>query len=197
MNADVITNLAYPHGTVEGFQDGCNTAHCPADVSCKTVFTRFNGDWAFNRQMKAGMTPTEIVAAEVPEVPVRAPKVAPAPKTPTRKRKPPQRPRGSVHTDKVRELHTQGMLDKEIAAKLGIGRRTVTNIRDSLGLTPHHGVDADQVLRLHTEGLTDRQIADRINQTRVRKINQRTIWGVRKRLGLNPNPSPATTGASL
>lgn len=196
MNADIITDTTHPHSTVEGFEKGCTTGHCPADVSCKTVFTRFNGDYAFRRQINAGMTPVEIIAAEVPEPPVRAPKVAPAPKTPTRKRKPPQRPHGSVHTDKVRALHTQGMLDKEIAAQLGIGRRTVTNIRDSLGLTPHHGVDADQVLRLHTDGLTDRQIADRINQTRVRKINRRTIWGVRKRLGLNPNPAPATTGAS-
>ena len=196
MNSDIITDTTYPHGTIKGLMDGCNTAHCPAEVSCRTVHTRYVGDWAFRRQINAGMTPAEIIAAEVPEPPVRAPKVAPAPKTPTRKRKPPQRPRGSVHTDKVRELHTQGMLDKEIAAQLGIGRRTVTNIRDSLGLTPHHGVDADQVLRLHTDGLTDRQIADRINQTRVRKINRRTVWGVRKRLGLNPNPAPATTGAS-
>ncbi|WP_417540770.1 hypothetical protein [Microbacterium maritypicum] len=197
MNADIITDTTYPHGTIKGFQGGCNTAHCPAEVSCRTVHTRYVGDWAFRRQINAGMTPAQIVAAEVPEAPVRAPKVAPAPKkTPTRKCKPPQRPRGSVHTDKVRELHTQGMLDKEIAAQLGIGRRTVTNIRDSLGLAPHHGVDSDQVLRLHTDGLSDRQIADRINQTRVRKINRRTIWGVRKRLGLNPNPAPATTGAS-
>ncbi|WP_454113574.1 hypothetical protein [Microbacterium maritypicum] len=64
MNADIITNTTYPHGTVEGFQEGCNTAHCPADVSCKTVFTRFNGDYAFRRQINAGMTPAEIVAAE-------------------------------------------------------------------------------------------------------------------------------------
>lgn len=45
MNADIITDTTYPHGTVEGFEGGCNTAHCPADVSCKTVFTRFNGDY--------------------------------------------------------------------------------------------------------------------------------------------------------
>lgn len=196
MSSEILHDQGFPHGTVDGFTLGCRGSRCPSPVACVDVQRLYAGDWAFRRQINAGMTPAEIVAAEVPEVPVRAPKVAPAPKTPTRKRKPPQRPRGSVHTDKVRELHTQGMLDKEIAAQLGIGRRTVANIRDSLGLAPHHGVDADQVLRLHTDGLTDRQIADRINQTRVRKINRRTIWGVRKRLGLNPNPAPATTGAS-
>ncbi|MFF1540468.1 hypothetical protein ACFVWL_10330 [Microbacterium sp. NPDC058269] len=196
MNADIITSTTCPHGTVAGFQEGCTTGHCPADVSCKTVFTRFNGDYAFRRQINAGMTPAEIVAAETPEPPARARKPAPAPKTPTRKPKASQRTSGSAHANHVRELHGKGMLDKEIAAQIGIGRRTVTNIRDTLGLTPHHGVDPDHVLRLHTDGLTDRQIADRINQTRVRKINRRTIWGVRKRLGLNPNPAPATTGAS-
>ncbi|KAB1891027.1 hypothetical protein F6W69_10535 [Microbacterium oxydans] len=142
------------------------------------------------------MTPAQIVAAETPEPPARVRKPAPAPKTPTRKPKASQRASGSAHAAQVRELHGKGMLDKEIAEQIGIGRRTVTNIRDNLGLAPHHGVDPDHVLRLHTDGLTDRQIADRINQTRVRKINRRTIWGVRKRLGLNPNPAPATAGAS-
>lgn len=196
MNADVITSTTYPHGTVEGFQGGCNTAHCPAEVSCRTVHTRYVGDWAFRRQINAGMTPAQIIAAETPEPPARVRKSTPAPETPAPKPKASQRTSGSAHADQVRELHGKGMLDKEIAAQIGIGRRTVTNIRDGLGLAPHHGVDSDHVLRLHTDGLTDRQIADRINQTRARKINRRTIWGVRKRLGLNPNPAPATTGAS-
>ncbi|MFJ6427510.1 hypothetical protein [Microbacterium maritypicum] len=196
MNADIITDTTYPHSTIEGFQGGCNTAHWPAEVSCRTVHTRYVGDWAFRRQINAGMTPAAIVAAEKPELPVRARKPAPAPKAPTRKPKPSQRPSGSAHAGRVRELHGQGMLDKEIAEQIGIGRRTVTTIRDTLGLAPDHGVDADQVRRLPTDGLTDRQIADRINQTRFRKIDRRTIWGVRKRLGLNPNPAPATTGAS-
>ncbi|WP_136053457.1 hypothetical protein [Microbacterium sp. K5D] len=196
MTADIITDTTYPHGTPEGFMNGCRGSRCPAPMACRDVHTRYNGDYAFRRQINAGMTPAEIIAAEKPEPPVRARKPTPAPKPPTRKPKPSQRPSGSAHAMRVRELHAQGMLDKEIAEQIGIGRRTVTNIRDTLGLAPHHGVDADQVRRLHTDGLTDRQIADRINQTRARKINRRTIWGVRKRLGLNPNPAPATTGAS-
>jgi transposase len=196
MNADIITDTTYPHGTTEGFTKGCHGSHCPAPMACRDVLVRYNGDFAFRRQINAGMTPAEIVAAETPEPPVRARKPAPAPKTPARKPRPSQRASGSDHANQVRELHGQGMLDKDIAAQIGIGRRTVTNIRDALGLAPHHGVDADHVRRLHTDGLTDRQIADRINQTRFRKIDRRTIWGVRKRLGLNPNPAPVTTGAS-
>lgn len=196
MNADIITDTTYPHGTVEGFENGCTTGHCPGEVSCKTVFTRYMGDWAFRRQINEGVTPAEIIAKEALEQPAIARKPAPAPKTPTRKPKTPQRRTGSAHAEQVRELHGKGMLDKEIADQIGIGRRTVTNIRDNLGLTPHHGVDPDHVLRLHTDGLTDRQIADLLNLTRARKINRRTIWGVRKRLGLTPNTAPATTGAS-
>lgn len=37
MNADIITDLSRPHGTIEGFQDGCNTAHCPAARSTASV----------------------------------------------------------------------------------------------------------------------------------------------------------------
>lgn len=196
MTADIITDATFPHGTPNGYNLGCHGSHCPSVITCRNVHLRYNGDWAFRRQINAGMTLAEIIAAETPEQPVRARKAAPAPVTQTRKPKTPQRPSGSVHADTVRELHAQGMLDKDIAAHIGIGRRQVTTIRDTLGLTPHHGVDSNHVLRLHKDGLTDRQIADRINQTRVRKINRRTIWGVRKRLGLNPNPAPATTGAS-
>lgn len=196
MNADIIHDPTYPHGTAEGFTQGCHGSHCPAPIACRDVHTRFNGDYAFRRQINAGMTPAEIIATETPEPPVRAPKANPAPKTPTRKRKTPQRHRRPVHTDKVRELHSKGMLDKEIAAEIGIGRRTVTTIRDSLGLTPHRDINREHVRQLHADGLTDTQIADRINQTRAKKIDRRTIWGVRKRLGLNPNPAPATTEAS-
>lgn len=64
MNADIITDTTYPHGTIEGFKGGCTTNHCPSEVSCATVHTRYVGDWAFRRQVNAGMTPLEIVAVE-------------------------------------------------------------------------------------------------------------------------------------
>ncbi|MBT2485792.1 MULTISPECIES: hypothetical protein [unclassified Microbacterium] len=64
MNADIITDTTFPHGTTQGFEQGCTTGHCPSDVSCKTVFTRFHGDYAFWKQINAGKTPMEYVAEE-------------------------------------------------------------------------------------------------------------------------------------
>lgn len=173
MNADIITDTTYPHGTIEGFQGGCNTAHCPAEVSCRTVHTRYVGDWAFRRQINAGMTPTEIVAAEQKQAQEAA-------DADLRAKKAKGSQRSAETRDAARERHNAARRAKRAA-----------NLIPQKALIPR-----DKLAALLGEGLTDRQIADRINQTRVRKIDRRTIWGVRKRLGLNPNPAPATTGAS-
>lgn len=146
MNADVITSTTYPHGTIEGFQGGCNTAHCPAEVSCRTVHTRYVGDWAFRRQINAGMTPAEIVAAEEEQ----AREAAEADLTAKRAR-PGARARAS-HEDgraaankargdglaliprhTLRELLNAGLTDREIANKLGLNRRQVTGSRNNAG----------------------------------------------------------------
>ncbi|MFJ2506304.1 hypothetical protein [Microbacterium sp. NPDC087592] len=146
MNADVITSNTYPHGTIEGFQGGCNTAHCPAEVSCRTVHTRYVGDWAFRRQVNAGMTPAEIVATEEEQ----AREAAEADLTAKRAR-PGARARAS-HEDgraaankargdglaliprhTLRELLNAGLTDREIAEKLGLHRRQVTGSRRNAG----------------------------------------------------------------
>lgn len=146
MNADIITDTTYPHGTIEGFQDGCNTDHCPADVSCKTVFTRFNGDWAFNRQMKAGMTPTEIVAAEqkqaqeAAQADLRAKRARPGVRAGASqgdRRAAANRARSDglalIPRHTLRELLNAGLTDREIADKLGLHRRQVTGSRRNAG----------------------------------------------------------------
>ena len=146
MNADIITDTTYPHGTIEGFEGGCNTAHCPAEVSCRTFHTRYVGDWAFRRQINAGMTPVEIVAAERKQ----AQEAADADLTAKRAR-PGARARAS-HEDRraaankargdglaliprhtLRELLNAGLTDREIADKLGLHRRQVTGSRRNAG----------------------------------------------------------------
>lgn len=147
MNADIITDLAYPHGTADGFRSGCNTSHCPSEVTCRTVHTRYNGDWAFRRQIHAGMTPLEIVTLER----AQAQEAAEAERAQrSRETREAARERHNAtrrhnraanlipqaaliprHT--LRELLNQGLTDREIGVKLGLTRRQVTGARNSAG----------------------------------------------------------------
>ncbi|MBE7953600.1 hypothetical protein ILP86_04600 [Microbacterium sp. R1] len=146
MNADVITNLDYPHSTVEGFHGGCNTAHCPAEVSCRTVHTRYVGDWAFRRQVNAGQTPAEIVAAEEEQAreAARADLAAKRARPGVRagasredRRAAANRARSDglalIPRHTLRELLNAGLTDREIAEKLGLHRRQVTGSRRNAG----------------------------------------------------------------
>lgn len=173
MNADIITDTTYPHSTVEGFEKGCTTGHCPAEVSCKTVFTRFKGDLAFNRQMKAGMTPAEIVAAEEEQAREAARADLTAKKA--------KGARQSAETRQTaRERHNATRRAKRAA-----------NLIPQKALIPR-----DTLAALLGEGLTDRQIGERLGFTR------RQVAGARKtaKLPRNPDsncrPAPANTGAS-
>lgn len=146
MNADIITNTTYPHGTIEGFQGGCNTAHCPAEVSCLTVHTRYVGDWAFRRQINAGMTPAEIVAAEqkqaqeAAQADLRAKRARPGVRawaSQGDRRAAANRARSDglalIPRHTLRELLNAGLTDREIAEKLGLHRRQVTGSRRNAG----------------------------------------------------------------
>ncbi|MFJ4997132.1 hypothetical protein ACIP5T_03205 [Microbacterium sp. NPDC088619] len=146
MNADIITDLDYPHGTADGFKQGCNTSHCPSEVTCRTVHTRLAGDWAFRRQFESGMTPLEIVTLERKQ----AQEAAEAAQT-ARKARPGVRASGSpedrlaaankarsdglalIPRHTLRELLNQGLTDREIADKLGLTRRQVTGTRGNAG----------------------------------------------------------------
>lgn len=146
MNADIITDTTYPHGTIEGFQDGCNTAHCPAGVSCRTVHTRYVGDYAFRRQINAGMTPAEIVAAEqkqaqeAAQADLRAERARPGVRAGASqgdRRAAANRARSDglalIPRHTLRELLNAGLTDREIADKLGLHRRQVTGSRRNAG----------------------------------------------------------------
>lgn len=64
MSADILSDPTHPHGTTEGFKRGCKGAGCPAPVSCTTVHTRYNGDYAFRKAYDAGVTPEQIAQQE-------------------------------------------------------------------------------------------------------------------------------------
>lgn len=54
----------FPHGTVEGFNQGCRGSQCPAVIQCRVVQLRYAGDYGFRKRLDAGMSVDEIVAAE-------------------------------------------------------------------------------------------------------------------------------------
>lgn len=80
--------------------------------------------------------------------------------------------------ERVRELHAAGLIDKEIAARVGIGRRSVLRRRGAMGLPPNgcHRWTAGEIRRIvamaeagtpHREiaaatGFNPKQIEDRI-----------------------------------
>jgi hypothetical protein len=99
----------FEHGTVRGFAEGCRGAHCPSEVSCRTVHMRYSGDYSFRKRIDAGMTVAEILELEASEAvvgaalvaaakhaareaerarPVKAPRVAREPRQPRQPREP-------------------------------------------------------------------------------------------------------------
>jgi len=58
----------FPHGTVQGFNEGCRGSQCPAPVECRTVHMRYSGDYGFRKRIDAGMSVSEIVEIEAAAV---------------------------------------------------------------------------------------------------------------------------------
>lgn len=52
---------SFPHGTPDGYRRGCKTIACPALIPCRTVHTRYSGDYTFARMIDAGMPLSEIL----------------------------------------------------------------------------------------------------------------------------------------
>lgn len=52
---------SFPHGTPDGYRRGCKTITCPALIPCRTVHTRYSGDYTFARMIDAGMPLSEIL----------------------------------------------------------------------------------------------------------------------------------------
>ena len=68
MIAAIVFDTEFPHGTVQGFADGCRGGQCPAPVECRTVHVRYSGDYSFRKRIDAGMSVSEIVEIEAAEV---------------------------------------------------------------------------------------------------------------------------------
>lgn len=52
---------SFPHGTPDGYRRGCRTAACPALIPCRTVHTRYAGDFSFAKLIDAGTPLAEIL----------------------------------------------------------------------------------------------------------------------------------------
>lgn len=98
----------------------------------------------------------------------------------------------SIDTDELRRLHAQGLVDHEIADRMGIPKRTIARQRQRLDLAHNYGhtrnrgrqpmiLDETELRRLHADGLNNTQIADRMG------VSQPTIRKQLRRLGLTSN----------
>lgn len=59
----------FPHGTREGYEQGCRGSRCPATeegwLSCAQARTRYQSDYAYRKRVDAGLSPAQL--AEVDE----------------------------------------------------------------------------------------------------------------------------------
>ncbi|MCU1418701.1 MAG: hypothetical protein JWP32_2875 [Schumannella sp.] len=78
----------FPHSTKEGYDAGCRGSGCPGALdhgfSCAQAFQRFNGDYGYRKKVEAGMSPSEIVAAEGAHAPAVVEKSAAKPQPQTK-----------------------------------------------------------------------------------------------------------------
>lgn len=185
MTADILFSTSFPHGTVDGYRNGCRAGRCPAAITCRDVNRRYAGDYAFARMIDDGMTVAQIVAAE--QAAAEAARQAERARKPKRVARPFRLDR-TPHTDlqrAVHELHSQGLTDTEIAAKLGKTRDHVSKVRQWLKLpTIRRKTITEWVAELHSQGKTDPEIARALNRTREH------VASMRRRLGLPLIPSP-------
>ncbi|MFJ6429691.1 hypothetical protein [Microbacterium maritypicum] len=174
MTADIITDTTYPHGTAEGFMNGCRGSHCPAPMACRDVHTRYNGDFAFRRQINAGATPVEIVAAEEEQAREAARAELAAKKAEG----------GALQSAETREAARE----RHNAARRA---KRAANLIPQKALIPR-----DKLAALLDEGLTDRQIGERLGFTRRQIAGARNTAKLPRNPDNNCRPAPATTVAS-
>lgn len=151
------------HGTVDGYRAGCRGSACSGQVTCRDVWTRYNGDYTFRRRVDAGDAPAVIVAEEIAE-------------------------REAVAA-RDRDAARQARMDAARAARAP-RPPAAPRVRKPRPPKPESKFVAAQRLRariaeLHAEGLTDRQIADRLDGQ-----SRDTIGYHRRVLGLPVNPAP-------
>lgn len=179
MNAAILHDTTFPHGSPDGFTAGCHGAHCPAPVACRDVYRRYNGDWSFRKKIDAGATPVDIVAEEAERERVAAeeeraarrkakarqrPKSQPKPKRSTYPRRQITGPTTHLQVA-VTEMHAQGLTDSEIGEKLGKNREQIRSTRRHLELPLNPAKRTiDDVRELHAQGHDDVEIGRRLKK---------------------------------
>lgn len=189
MTADILFSTSFPHGTRDGYHAGCRGSRCPAAIACRDVHRRYAGDYAFARMIDDGMTLEQIVTAEQ-EAAAEARAAERAARKVKRVARPfriDRRPNTDLQRA-VHDLHSQGLTDAEIGAKLGKTRDHIAKVRQWLQLpTIRRKTITDWVKELHAQGKTDAEIARAVNRTREH------VASMRRRLGLPLIPAPRST----
>lgn len=197
-SADLLED-SFPHGSVDGYRDGCRGALCPAVISCRDVHRRYCGDFSFKKAIDAGATLEEILqrdrearsqARSRSLAPSGAPqeKPAPAPRTasPTRQRTPGTQPSsGPARTSQKRVARpTPTPPRKRLTPPT---RRAVRTPSAPVVRTEPAWVA--QLKELHAASRTDREIAEAMGIDRPAAARRR------RSLGLPLNPAPRKTSA--
>jgi hypothetical protein len=139
MNADIITDASFPHGTPQGYGLGCHGSHCPSEIPCRDVHTRYNGDYSFRRQYDTGMTALDIITLEreQAEQAARARPGTRAKASTGDRRAAANRSRADnlalIPRNTLRQLLDEGLTDAQIGQRLGLTRRQVTGTRAKTG----------------------------------------------------------------
>jgi hypothetical protein len=140
MHAADMLEDSFPHGTPDGYANGCRGAHCPSVMSCRDVYSRYKGDWGFKRAIDAGTPLEEILRREAAaregveardRAAARAERAKPA-KTPKPKTTPrPKKERPAPAADPL-EVYRQQLTEwrahrKELYAVVRAAERAVTD----------------------------------------------------------------------
>jgi hypothetical protein len=130
----------FPHGTVEGYERGCHGGICPAPIACVKVWMRYRSDMTFRRQIDAGFTLEQIIAAEVAaaEADILAEKEA-------------RRPWSADDDDAIRAGHASDLTVSAIAEQIGRGRQLVKDHAEALGLRFRDGRAGRSIPQSDTE----------------------------------------------
>lgn len=201
---------AFPHGTVDGYRQGCHGSACGSLIACRDVYRRYQGDYSFRKLIDSGMTAAEIIARDEAEragaverdkAAARAERAQAAalarPKRTRAAREP--RPPRELAVDRlgpeIERLHGEGKVDREVATILGISVAYASALRRNLGLLPHGRPRKPRVARevkprhdrrvdvaqLHDEGLNDKEVGAELG------IAPLYAGALRRELGLPAN----------
>lgn len=211
-SADLLED-GFPHGTREGYANGCRSGACPAGIehglSCRRANMLASGDYRYQKLVRAGATPGEIAdqLGLNPEIPAGpAPKKRPQPEHPApavpssaRPLPPASEHRKAAAPGKwaVRRTWVAFAPDGTMHGPFDAQATAMTFVREQLKPAPtpepqpestrkrRPMTDADiaQLRLLHAQGQTDGKIARQMSRA------QPVISSWRRRLGLPSNAS--------